>query len=176
MPCKDKEKQKEYQKKWYAEHRDEVLSRQKQYKEEHKDEISARYKKWYAEHRDEKLAYCKKWHETHRDERKKYREQNKDRYRQWIKAWEKNHREQRREIRRKSNSKRERDLGFIPLNEPFEGAEAHHICRTFVIYIPKEYHKSVSHNVWTGEGMPLINAIAYDYLFQTKTFKTSEGK
>ena len=133
MPCKDKEKRKEYD------------------------------KKWYAEHRDEKLAYCKKWHETHRDERKKYREQNKDKYRQWIKAWIKNHREQRCEIKRKSDSKR-RSLGFVPLNEPFEGAEAHHIDKIYVIYIPEDIHHSIAHNVFTNKNMDEINAVAFNYL------------
>ena len=31
------------------------------------------------------------------------------------------------------------------------------------IYIPKELHQSISHNVFTGKNMHIINALAMDY-------------
>ena len=66
--------------------------------------------------------------------------------------------------RTKSRAKR-RQLGFIPLNEPFEGAEGHHIDFEYVVYIPEQLHTSISHNVWTGKGMNDINAKVLDWLF-----------
>jgi predicted DNA-binding protein YlxM (UPF0122 family) len=64
----------------------------------------------------------------------------------------------------KTKSKR-RQLGFKLLNKPFEGSEAHHLQdKETVIYIPKELHRRVSHNNWTGKGMNTIDALALDYL------------
>jgi hypothetical protein len=69
---------------------------------------------------------------------------------------------------RKMKAKR-RVLGFNPLNSPFDGCEGHHINLTDVIYIPKEMHKSVSHNVWTGRNMTEINLLAGAYLTEDWT-------
>ena len=64
---------------------------------------------------------------------------------------------------KKAQNKRKRNLGFEPLNEPQEGFVAHHINLKKVIYIPKELHQSISHNVFTGKNMHIINALAMDY-------------
>jgi len=32
--------------------------------------------------------------------------------------------------------------------------------------MPKDLHRSVWHNQWTGQGMEQINAIAYNFLFK----------
>ena len=66
------------------------------------------------------------------------------------------------QARKKSATRRE--LGFIPLNNPFGGSEFHHINKVYGIYIPYEIHHSISHNVWTGEGMELINKEAFEFL------------
>ena len=132
-----KEDRKEYKKKWYKEHREERLAHKKQYYEQNKDKI---------------LVY---W--------KKYREQNKDKEIQRAKAWQETHKEQWYEIERKHSFKR-RSLGFVPLNQPFEGSDAHHICRTFVIYIPKELHQSIRHSVLKQKNMEQINQLAWKYL------------
>jgi hypothetical protein len=62
-----------------------------------------------------------------------------------------------------------RTLGFNPLNSPFEGSEGHHINWADVIYIPKEMHQSVRHNVWTGRNMEKINLLAGAYLTEDWT-------
>jgi len=64
---------------------------------------------------------------------------------------------------RKSKAKR-RMLGFVPMNQPFDGCEAHHINQSDIIYIPSELHRSISHNQWTGRGMEQINALATAWL------------
>lgn len=33
-----------------------------------------------------------------------------------------------------------------------------------VVYIPKELHKSVWHNIWTGYNMDIINDLAHEFL------------
>jgi predicted transcriptional regulator len=66
-------------------------------------------------------------------------------------------------VRARNRSKR-RQLGFTPLNRPFQGAEAHHLRnKEMVIYIPKELHHRVPHNNWTGENMDIIDNLALDY-------------
>ena len=57
-----------------------------------------------------------------------------------------------------------RSFGFIPLNEPFEGSEAHHLDKRFTIYIPKEVHRSIYHCLGTYEGMNEINKYAIDFI------------
>lgn len=60
---------------------------------------------------------------------------------------------------------RRREMGFKPLNEPFEGSHAHHVNNDQVIYIPGEMHKNY-HNLRTGQGMAEMNALAFQYLFK----------
>ena len=152
---------KEYNKKYYKAHRDKMLAHMKQY---------------YKAHQDEELAYQKQWYETHRDEiavyKKQWYEQNKDKCNQRAKAWRENHIEQYREIDRKHNSKRYRQFGFIPLNEWFEGSEAHHICATFVIYIPKELHRSIWHSLFNNVNMEKINTLAWEELYKQRATNT----
>lgn len=64
---------------------------------------------------------------------------------------------------RKQKAKR-RALGFIPLNLWFAGSDGHHIDREHVIYIPRELHQSVRHNVWNGRNMKEINDKAFAWL------------
>ena len=61
------------------------------------------------------------------------------------------------------NHKR-RELGFIPINSPFKDSEGHHLDKAFVLYIPKELHKSVYHNIYTEQGMEKINDLAFQWL------------
>jgi predicted DNA-binding protein YlxM (UPF0122 family) len=57
-----------------------------------------------------------------------------------------------------------RQLGFRPLNRYFEGSEAHHLKdKETVIFMPKELHRRVHHNNWTGENMDIIDNLALDY-------------
>ena len=67
-------------------------------------------------------------------------------------------------MRRKTRAKR-RTLGYIELNDSFVGSEGHHIDEEFVIHIPKEIHRSVTHNVHTGKGMEEINDMAIDFAY-----------
>lgn len=58
----------------------------------------------------------------------------------------------------------ERNLGSKFLNVWFAGSECHHINQEEVIFIPKELHKEVKHNLKTGEGMQIINTLAIEFL------------
>ena len=103
--------------------------------------------------KEEKRECDSKYCQDHKEEREKT-----------TKRWLDEHPERAKELHRKHNNKRQRGLGFHPLNKWFEGAEAHHINFNDVVYIPREVHRSVSHNVWTGRNMGLINNLAYQFL------------
>lgn len=59
---------------------------------------------------------------------------------------------------------RRRGLGYQPLNDKFPGSDGHHITKTLVIYIPKELHQHISHNLRTGYNIAEINMLALQYL------------
>lgn len=43
------------------------------------------------------------------------------------------------------------------LNEKFKGSDGHHINERYIVYIPREIHRSVWHSLPTGKGMVQIN-------------------
>lgn len=57
-----------------------------------------------------------------------------------------------------------RRLGINPLNEPFKNSEGHHINQNDIIYIPKEWHHIVAHDVWKGKNMDVVNSYAFFFL------------
>lgn len=65
---------------------------------------------------------------------------------------------------RKRENKR-RGLAFIELNNQFRGSDAHHIDKEFVLWIPKDLHHSISHNIWTGYNMEKINNKAIEWAY-----------
>ena len=52
----------------------------------------------------------------------------------------------------------------IELNERFIGADAHHITKSMVAYIPSELHNHVWHNIKTGLNMGEMNALAVQFV------------
>jgi len=62
----------------------------------------------------------------------------------------------------RQRSKR-RMLGFKPLNESFKGDEGHHLNNELVLFVPKELHRSIWHNHYTGQGMEEINTLAVQW-------------
>lgn len=85
-----------------------------------------------------------------------------------ARAWREAHAPKDRENRRRDSAKRNRELDYIPLNKPFEGCVGHHIDPTFVIFIPSEMHRSVSHDVRSGRGMVEINRLAFAFLRENR--------
>ena len=84
----------------------------------------------------------------------------------YAKWWKKNTEKGRILLRRANHrclDRRKRELGFHPLNKPFEGSVAHHIDNNNVVYMPGEIHREISHCVKTGYNMEEINAVALLY-------------
>lgn len=76
---------------------------------------------------------------------------------------------------RRTKAKR-RALGFVPLNEPFDGCEGHHVDKECVIYLPKVLHCSVRHRQTDGRGMAKINAVAFNFLFKQEVETVMAGR
>ena len=74
--------------------------------------------------------------------------------------------------RQRCENKR-RGLGHFPLNEWFEGSEGHHISQNFVIYMPSELHRSLSHCLETGKNMEQMNKLAIECLQRLRTGGTN---
>lgn len=92
MPCKDKEKRREYNIKYYQEHRIKKLIYLKQW---HKD--NPEYDKEYRqEHKEGKLEYKRKWLKTEKGKlsckksHKKYYDKNSKYVKEYVKKWREN--------------------------------------------------------------------------------------
>ena len=119
---------------------------------------------------EEAREQCKRYDENHKEEHCEYaREYNKE-HKEERKEWKKNYvktTKGKKVVKKaiaKVQAKRKRALCFEPLNEPFEGAHAHHVTKSVVIFIPEDLHRSVSHNIFTGKGMEEINKAAFEWL------------
>lgn len=75
----------------------------------------------------------------------------------------------------KHHSKR-RGLSSIFLNSFFTRSEGHHIDKEHVVYMPTELHRSIKHNVWTGESMEKINEVAFEYITEETFDKLIVGE
>lgn len=112
---------------------------------------------------EEERKRYRKLHKEHKAEYDRlYIQQNHERLRAQEKKWVMNNPLRVKAARKKKAAKR-RSLGFVPLNQPFAGCEGHHIDKQHVVYIPKELHHSIFHNVWTGKNMDAINAVARSF-------------
>lgn len=136
----------------------------KNYCKEHKEERNARDKKYYKEHLKEMEARNKEYYKKHKEE---------------AKEWEKKYRktsEGRKTVHRHCSKRRH--LGYAPINKPVFGYHYHHFRRLPLveedadigIYIPKHIHKAIPHNGWTGKNLTKVNLLALDlYLESTPT-------
>lgn len=112
--------------------------------------------------------------------RKQYRKNNKEKLKRAGKKYYKNNKEKLREKKkkykksdkgkesiRKSQAKR-KGFGFNPLNNPFPNCEGHHLNYEYVIFIPKDLHRSIQHSVIHNRNMHEINTLAIDYYWEEK--------
>jgi hypothetical protein len=150
---KIKARDKVYKKEWRLTHKEHIKAYRTMYELKHKEQIRARIKAYYLAHPEKKERHrkkCKAWSVENR----KQRRESWDKYSKTLKG---------EKTIRKCKSGR-RQLGFIPLNKPFEGSHGHHIDKERVIYIPKEIHNGIWHSVTSGKNMDKINAVAVRFL------------
>ena len=91
MSYKNKEQRKEYNKKWYQEHKKEKNQCSKQWYQKHKEEK----KQWRQEHKKEKNQYNKQYNQEHKEEKKQYnkqwRQDHREQTKQYNKQWHQDH-------------------------------------------------------------------------------------
>lgn len=109
-----------------------------------------------------------RWQLLHPENRKLSRLAHVEKYRITERNWARSHPEKLKAKKARGHFKR-RALGFHPLNSWFIGCDGHHINLNDVIYIPEAMHDSVKHNIWTGERMTEINALAGQFLTEDWT-------
>lgn len=90
--------------------------------------------------------------------RKKWREENSEKIRNYLKS------PQGKLIYAKHNDWRKRNMGSNIINDWFIGCNRHHINKTDIICIPAYIHKQYWHNHKKPETMLEINRIAFEYL------------
>ena len=164
----------EYCKKWKENNKEAKRVYDLNYYQTHKEQINESSKKYREEHKDELRSKQKLIRST--DE---YREHNRtkanERYLKdpskaiaYGKKYRDSHPEIMRQIWQRAKSKRRGNMGFIRLNEWFEGSEGHHVDNNHVIFIPYDLHKQYWQDHKRPETMTLINVVAWNYLFEQK--------
>ena len=121
-------------------------------------------REYFNQHKQKHQEYNRKYQEEHKDDKRKYYQEHKKEEYERTKQWRKNNPDKFRLQAARYNNKHYRNLSFVPLNKSFKNSDAHHLDRTYVIYIPKEIHRSIRHSVLRNINMDEINAIAFNYI------------
>lgn len=150
-------------------HPEHLKATKKAYYGARSDILSAKDKAWRKAHLNEARAKDKAYRETHIGVIRATNRKATAKYTKTAKG-KANHarfdQTDKGKVLRKKHKAKRRALGFLELNDHFDGSEGHHIDKEFVIYIPKEMHRSVYHNVFTGQGMGQINALALNFAYR----------
>jgi len=140
MPYKDKNKKRENAKRYYALNKEIINKKQSEYYKKNREYILNKVKEYRINNKDKINEYWKSRHgkEIKRKKDKRYHEKNKEKNNERRRRYY-NTRNGKKNIQR-TNTMRDRKLGFIPINEPFENSHAHHLDNKYVMYIPKDIH------------------------------------
>ena len=185
---------KERNKLWYEKNKERILVNRKEYYNKNKEKILANQKEYHIKHREQILPkqkiYGKQYRtlnsEKEKERKKQYYQDNIEKINQYLKQWiekkpsyqkeyQKEYRKQYLKTpngkisKKKSFAKRKRELSYIVLNKseatmPF--FEGHHLDKEYVLFIPKELHRSIYHNIYTGYNMDIINEKAIDWYIE----------
>lgn len=167
----NKEKDLETRKRYRQEHKKES----KEYREKNKERIQKQIREWRENNieyvREKQRIYAKEHSNEAKERSKKFQLIHKEEIIEKGKKYRQS--ERGKELRKKSNAKRRRNLGFHPLNEPIDGIECdgHHFDKENVIYIPRDLHQSIPHNLESGKNMFEMNMNAFEFLKQQKGIK-----
>lgn len=144
---------KEYRRVYYINNGEKELKQHREYRRNNKEHIGEYYKQWCKDNPEKIKEQKKRWRRIHLGEIIKL-----------MKKWRADNPERVREIDKRHLHKRQRNLGFIPLNKSFSGAVAHHINTNDIIYMPAKLHKGVPHCLETGRNMKIINGVARQWI------------
>lgn len=104
-------------------------------------------KKYNATHREKIHARVKQYADKHKVEKAAY-----------DKQYQREHPKETRTYATPAGS-------CTKLNNWFEGCRRHHVDADTIIHIPMEMHVTNAHNIQTGKGMDVINALSFNFLF-----------
>lgn len=92
------EEKKENRKKYYEEHKNEILEYQREYAEENKEHIQLRNANYRLENAEKRCEYSKKYAQEHKEQvaetKKRYNKENADKIKETVKAYYEKNREQ----------------------------------------------------------------------------------
>jgi hypothetical protein len=165
------EKFKESQKKWVKNNSDKLREYSREWVKNNPEKHNESVKKYRKTNPDKCKEASKKWQNNNLDKykelQKKWRDNNPDKIRESKKNWIKNNPDKHRVSSKKHQDKR-RNLESELINKWFVGSEGHHIDKENVIYVPKELHRSVFHNNFTGRNMNIINNLVFEWIEQNQ--------
>lgn len=137
----------------------------KKYRLIHRELLNQKGKQYYKLHEKQVKENHRQYDKTHPERIKELHLKEPNRKETLRKAYKKYAASPKgRIVDRKKQDKRQRNLDFIPLNEYFKDSVAHHFDQSYVGYMDRKDHESISHNVFTGKNMDIINALAFNYL------------
>jgi len=157
-----KDYSKKYQKEYYQDTKEKRKEHSKKYQKEYYQDTKEKRKEYYQENKEEIKESSKKYRENHKEEIKEYYQDNKEELKGCNKEYQKTPKG--KEGNKRYTNKRNRNLGFNPLNMWFENSNAHHINKEDVIYIPKSCHFYGGHSVLRNRNMEPINTVAFFFL------------
>ncbi len=165
-------KEKECNKKYYQDHKDEIKERHKKWENDNREKINTNHKLWVKnnlEHSKELQQKAdEKYKILHPDAKKisakKRRKEHPEDVKASVNKWRQNNPDKVKLMYKKHSHKRNRNLGFEPLNNHFLGSHGHHINKTQIIYISEELHKMHPHDLNKPKTMIEINRLAFEYL------------
>ena len=157
---------KDNMRKWIKNNHEKRKEYEKKYRDNNPQKAKAAQERWIENNPGIAKERSKKWvednHEQHKDRCKKYYLKNTEIIKERVKNWSQT--DSGKISMAKCQARRNRDLGYIPLNKRFEGCEGHHVTSLYVIYIPGEMHRSIRHRQGDVMSMHKINGLAIDYL------------
>lgn len=144
----------------------EISDYKKEYRKKNPEKFKAYEKHRYALNIEkEKLRHKKRYKENIEKEKiraKIWRDSNKEKKKEMNKKWLKT--PNGKISRAKTHARRDRELGFNPLNNYFENSNAHHLDKINIIHIPNKLHKSYQHSQKDNKSMKQINIKAWDFM------------
>jgi hypothetical protein len=121
MTEEQKEKRREYNKKWYQDNKEKILLESKKWRDDNKEKRREVNKKWYQDNKEKikekRREVSKKWYQDNKEkillESKKWREDNKEKIREISKKWYQDNKEKVKEKAKKwrdDNKEKRREI------------------------------------------------------------------
>ena len=152
------EKKKAHNKAW----RDANPTYTREWQKAHPEEFKQICTKWRKNNPEKAKAWDKRNPDKIKKQQKEYSQANKDKIR--IRQRKHNQTPRGKLVKLKATSKRKRELGCNPFNEPILNMHGHHLDKINVIYIPKDLHNAYRHRQSNEKSMLRINILAWTYL------------